>query len=160
MRRAIHKNGAWLRGGKPILPIVAFAALFILLVPGTSRAQCEMILDTGCVSSLPTSCLGSAAVGETLGLYCGFSGASILIGQCAVPRIPIPATLLCSGPCYLAVDPSASVVLFFMHLGALAIPNDPRLIGATLCMQCLTPGPGGCLRDRDLYRGTRFTITP
>ena len=139
-------------------PVVLIALLAGTATHERCSAQCEPVENTGCGSRYPSSCRGSTGVGQGFTLYCNVGGAFAgLLGMCARPPITLGVPIMCSGPCNLGVDPNLADVTIFFHVRNYAIPNDPQLIGATFCIQCI-PLSSGCLQQ--LHQASRFTITP
>ncbi len=139
-------------------PIVLCALFAGTATQGRCLAQCEPVTNTGCGSRYPSSCLGNTAVGQGFTLYCSVGGAyAALLGLCARPLITLNVPIMCNGPCNLGVDPNLADVSIFFHVTSYLIPNDPQLIGATFCVQCV-PLSAGCLQQ--LHQASRFTITP
>ncbi len=135
------------------------AIALVLLLATALPAQCKPVPGTGCPGASRPICGGSTGVGQSFGGI--FVGGSwyLLLGLCADPPIPLGPPITCNAVCHLGVDPAVHVV-FVVHGGwSIQIPNDPRLIGATLCYQfAATSTP--CLFGCAFLPAIRFTITP
>ncbi len=145
------------------------AALLALLVCQDARAQCQPVPNTGCGKG-GVGCSGTSGIGQSIGVLCSVGGGwYLLLGLCLAQPIVVREPIVC-GTCNLGIDPSVAYLIGSFHGGtSLSIPMDPRLIGATLCMQCIPfpqpcpsvgcPNtPGWCFPG--FSDAVRFTITP
>lgn len=149
--------------------------LLVLALQGPAAAQC-VNLGTPGTAGCPLvgfpppilQCIGSPNVGNPIfavatTFYCppcpgnACSTPVLLAAPCASPPIPLPTGPLafCSstGSCVAFVVPTSLALLppQFPGVWVLPIPNNPSLVGATVCTQLVgfaTGGPscpGGCL---------------
>jgi hypothetical protein len=127
---------------------ILLATLLLLGLPTAARAQCASIAGTGCgpLGTVPNLfCVGSPTVGNaSFGFSATLLGSPsfLYVGLCASSPFSISAPGLCpppSGPCVVGLDPAALFPVygigFPMVFFALPIPNDPALVGATVCAQ-------------------------
>lgn len=127
-----------------------FSTLLLAFAVSTAPAQCvaygNPCTSSGMLavcSSSPT--VGSAwTIGERSGAACGYGTATpgtmfTLIGSCFQPGLPMdpPTTCAACGGCSLHVLPIMGVFTWSWppRTTIINIPNDPRLVGGTLCMQ-------------------------
>ncbi len=118
------------------------------------RAQCTPLPGTGCPGTLPIMCSGSAQIGQRIAFDCPNDGRAfaqfLLVGVCEPGGAPIVPPFACvAGPCWLAIRLGSMVAIpnNFATV-ALTIPNDPSLIGQSLCVQCadlVARPPSACL---------------
>lgn len=120
-------------------------------------AQCQTINASGCPSATSPSCGGSTQIGSMLQLQCAPSSGmpGIVIGQRLTTPVPLPQSITCSS----ATCTVACTVLVALT-GATAnlrIPNDPVLVGLSLCAQCVDVRPSvPCV---DLSRALLITVS-
>ena len=147
-----------------MLRLVLAALTCALATAPDAAAQCSAVAGTGCGGALGPNCNGTLQIGGTLQVTCISSGrgaiTALMLGGCATGQVAIGPPLPC-GPtsCAFAID--LSLVLFVDASAGtvpVPIPNDPNLVGATACAQCIDLlTPPGCL---SLSEGIQFTFTP
>ncbi len=127
---------------------VLLASLLLPVLPTAGHSQCNFITGTGC-GPLGTpsglTCVGSPTAGNaSFGLNGTIQQSPLLlVGLCATSPLTVSAAGLCplSGPsCVVGLDPSLLIPVsgfpFFPNFFfPLPIPNDPALVGATVCAQ-------------------------
>ncbi len=133
-------------------------ALVCAAAASSANAQCATVPNTGC--GPVTWCIGTTSVGQSFQVFCSVGGFFyVFLGACASTPTTIPVGIMCTAPCNFGVDLRVHVVYFVHGIAPISIPADPRLIGATLCVQCVpTPTILRCFQN--LSSATRFTIVP
>ena len=121
--------------------VVTIAVLVLFALSFSVAAQCTVVPNTGCPGATAPNCAGSAQVGQTFTVGCVTSGRAtgqfIAIGGC--PQAPFPFPAGCVAGCTLGFDPLQPAAIVNTGFAALpvAVPNDPTLVGATFCFQCI-----------------------
>ncbi len=135
----------------PLLRLLALAAVFAAATD--AAAQCTPIPGTGCpTGSLPVQCGGTAMIGQQMKFGCPNSGRAaqqlLLAGPCG-PTWSLPGVSCTGTNCAMAVGPTGIIAIPTGFSSIVAtVPNNPALIGRSLCLQCVDviSGPGGlCL---------------
>ena len=124
------------------LPLSAVVTAVLFAGTQALPAQCTPLPGTGCPTTLPITCSGSAQIGQRIAFDCPNDGRAfaqfLLVGVCEVIPAPIVPPFACvPGPCGLAVQLGTMVAVStgFATVGV-TIPPDPALIGQSLCVQC------------------------
>jgi len=134
--------------------LVTVAAAAVLTSLAAAQNPCTPVSGSGCPGATPPSCTGSVAIGSTLDIICISSGRSaiaqtVFLGACAPTPVQLPMPLTCGvNPCNLVVRLTGFLAINtgFQTL-SVPIPNNPLLIGQTLCFQCLELlSPPGCIQ--------------
>lgn len=121
---------------------LASVVLLVLLLgfglAATSRAQCSPIPGTGCPGQTNPVCGTPPMIGTNFIFRCPptcFPSTSqfTIIGTVIAP-LPLPSPPLCAVGCTLGCQP---IVVLPTPGATIAIPNNPALVGAQLCLQCL-----------------------
>ena len=123
--------------------LLTFGAALVLLAAAAAPAwaQCTPVPGSGCPSAGRPGCTGSTSLGKSLTVSCLDNGraAAILmaVGIC-IPPLPVNAPVTCAPTgCTFAVEPFTALVLDTQKAPVLlVVPNDPTLLGLTLCLQC------------------------
>lgn len=129
------------------LPKVFATLLSALAMSAALGAQCSPVPGSGCPGSTRVGCSGSSRIGQGFAVTGAFGGTNLMfVGACLSTPAPIPPAAFCGSPpgCTLVVDPQLHFVVPFVVATFLPIPNDPRLVGTGLCLQC-TMTSGSCL---------------
>ncbi|MEZ5967371.1 MAG: hypothetical protein R3F56_26270 [Planctomycetota bacterium] len=116
-------------------------SLVLLLAFGlavSARAQCSPIPGTGCAGQTNPVCGTPPMIGTNFVFRCPptcFPSTSqfVVIGVPITPA-PLPVPPMCAAGCTLGCQP---LVVLPAPGATVAIPNNPGLVGAQLCVQCL-----------------------
>jgi len=128
-------------------PTLALAVLAAVALPSlaTVRAQspCTPVAGTGCPGSSGPQCSGSNSIGQAFKFACLNNGRAdaqfLIVGNCLSQPFPFQPPVTCvPGPCGLAVNFAAALLIVPTNFNTILvqIPNDPTLIGKSICMQC------------------------
>jgi hypothetical protein len=145
--------------------VLSFAVA--LAAPLAGHAQCNPVPATGCGNARAVLCGGAAQIGQPLRVQCPPSVAGVLmptflvLGRCPTAPLTLFPPLVCgNAPCTVGVELLGSAAAQVPNTGTivLSIPNNPRLVGLKLCMQCASIDPTrACLT---LSQAVDFTIVP
>ena len=126
--------------------VTLFAAFLAVVSFHPIQAQCSQIANTGCPGSQAARCMSQPHLGMQFDVRChpcnGQQAGFVIVGTPRNEPVSIAAPIVCdSGRC--GVGCTTLFVLFPEDRFNFQIPNDSRLVGTNLCVQC------GCL---DLVR--------
>lgn len=127
----------------------------LLLLSAELRAQCAPIPGTGCPGQAPGACMTSPRIGTTFRFQCSPGCSTTRTGILGTPTAPqpLPSPPMCMPGCSLGCTPMVFLPLFGDW--SLPIPNDPTLVGAQACIQCVcVPTSGACV-----YLGQAVLVT-
>jgi hypothetical protein len=117
-------------------------AVFVLGFAVPLAAQCTAVANSGCPTSSRNNpqCSAAPRVGMPLQVSCQIciDRQVIFVGTTLSVPLPLNPPIACgSAPCLIACAP-----LIFFPTGSFqfTIPNDPTLVGAELCTQCVCGG--------------------
>ena len=117
-------------------------ALFVTGLAFALPAQCTPVTNSGCPTSSRNNPLCNAApqVGMPLQVGCQacIDRQVIIVGATLSVPLPLNPPIACgSAPCLIACAP---LIVFPTGSFQFTIPNDPSLVGAELCTQCVCGG--------------------
>lgn len=121
-------------------------------------AQCAPIPGTGCPGQTNPVCGTPPMIGTNFIFRCPptcFPSVSqlIILGVPLGAPVPLPSPPMCVAGCFLACQP---MVLINAPGLTIPIPNNPGLVGAQLCIQCLCQPVGAACFT--ISQGTLVTV--
>ena len=127
--------------------LVPFLAVAVLGLATAARSQCSVVPGTGCPGQGAPVCGTPPVIGTNFIVRCAPScfpsiAQTILIGVPSSTPFVFPFPPACTPGCVVACLP---VAVISGPGVTLAIPNNPSLIGLTLCMQCACQSLTGCI---------------